>query len=94
MRLALHAHQHLILGQFEVVHQDGFAVLPSRRQGRFVHHVRQVSAGEARCPTSQHEEINIVRQRNLAGMHPQDFFTSAYIRPAHHNPPVKPTRPE
>ena len=69
--------------------QNGLAVLPRRRQCRFVHHVGQVRAGESRCSASQHGEIDILGKRNLAGMHAQNLFASANIRTAHHHAAVK-----
>ncbi len=93
-RLALHAHQHFVFGQFEVIHQHGLAVLPRRRQRRFVDHVGQVSAGESRCAAGQNGEIDIVRERNLAGMDPQNFFAAPNIRTVHNHPAVKTPRPQ
>src|SRR5262245_47987251 len=79
-RFTLRAHQDLILSQLEVVLQHGLAVLASRAQSGFIHHVGEIGSGEARCSTCQHREIYIFSQRNLAGMYSQNFLTSANIR--------------
>ena len=42
--LALHAHQHFIFGQLEVVMQNGLAVLASGTQSGLVHHIGEVGA--------------------------------------------------
>ena len=43
-RFALCAHEDLVLGQFEVVHVNRFAVLASCIQRSFVDHVGQIGA--------------------------------------------------
>jgi len=93
-RLALHTHEDLVLGNLEVVLQHGFAILPGRGQRRFIHHVGQVGAGEARRAASQHGKIDIVSQRDLAGVHAQNFFASANVRTIDNNAPVKTSRPQ
>jgi len=59
---------------------------------RFVHHVGQVRAGESRSAASEHRQIDIVGERNLAGVHTQNFFASANIGTIHHHAPVETAR--
>ena len=78
-RLALRAHQDLVLGELEVEHHDDLAILARGIQRSLVHQVGQIGAGQARCAASQHREVHIVAQRNLLGVDPQDRFAARYI---------------
>ena len=88
-RLALHAHQDFVFRQLEVEHQHGLAILPRRRQRRFVDHVGQISAGESRCAASEDGEIDIVRERNLAGVNPENLLAAANVRTADNHAAIK-----
>src|SRR5579864_8742813 len=90
--LALRAHQDLVLGQLKVIHQHGFAIVAGGVQRRFIHHVGKLSAGETRCAARQNREINVVCQRNLAGVYAEDFFTSTNISKWNHNAAIKASR--
>ena len=92
--LAFGAHQHLVLGDFEVVHRDLLAVDPRRVQRRLVHHVGQVGAAEARCSARQHVQVDVVGNRNLLHMHAENFFAPAHIRQSHHHAAVEASRPQ
>ena len=59
-RLPLGAHQHLVLGQLEVVHRNLLAIHASGAQRGFVHHVGQVGPAEARRSTRQHVQVGVV----------------------------------
>ena len=93
-RLALRAHQDLVLGQLEIDHHDDFAVLPRGVQRGFVHQVGQVGAGQARRAARQHGKIDVVAQRNLLGVHPQDGFAPLHVGTAHHHAPVETAGPQ
>src|SRR6202041_2956485 len=80
-----------VFGDLEVEHQYGLAILPRSRQLRLVDHVGQVCAGKSWSTARQHLKIHILGQRNLAGMHAQNFFAPAHIRTAHYDSPVKAT---
>ena len=93
-RLAFHAHQDFVFGDFEVIHQHGLAILPRCCQCRLVDHVSEVSAGESRSAAGEYGKIDILGKRNLAGMNAQNLFAPANIRTAHDHAPVKASRPE
>ncbi len=88
-RLALGAHEHLVLGNLKVVHQDDLAVLAGSVKRGFVDHVREVGAGEARCAARKHGEIDIVSQGNLAAVNPQDLFAATNVRTRDHHAAVE-----
>jgi hypothetical protein len=58
--LALHAHHHLILRQFEIPLRDNLAVLPRGHQRRLVHKVGQIRAREAWCSASNYGKVDVV----------------------------------
>ena len=93
-RLALGAHQHLVLGQLEVVHRDLLAVHARRVQRRLVDHVGQISAAEARRSARQHIQVGVVGDRNLLHVHAQNLFAAANIRQSHHHAAIKASRPQ
>ncbi len=93
-RLALGAHQDLVLGYFEVVHGDLLAIDARGVQRCLIDHVGQVGAAEARCPAGQHIQVGIVGDRNLLHVHAEDFLAPAHIRQAHHHAAVKAPRPQ
>ena len=53
-RLAFHAHENFVFSHLEIELQDRLAVLPSRAQGRFINHVREIGSGETRRAASQY----------------------------------------
>ncbi len=65
------------------------AVVSRGAQGSFVHHVREVRAGEARRTARHHAKIDVFRGWDLARVHREHFLASAHIRPAHNDSPVK-----
>ena len=58
-------------------------------QGGLIDQVFQVRAGKPRRAPGQDFQINIVRQRSLAGMHRQDTFASTKVRVGNNNLTVK-----
>ena len=93
-RLALGAHQHLVLRLLEIDHQHRLAVVPRRIQRRLVHHVRQIGARETRRSTRQNTEIDIVRKRHFARMNPQHLFAPPHIGTTHNHAPIEAPRPQ
>ena len=93
-RLAFGAHQDLVLGQLEVVHQHRLAIGTSGNQRSFIHHVGQISAGEAGCSASENRKIDIIAERNLPGMYAKDLFTSANIRTRDYHAAVETAGPQ
>ena len=93
-RLALGAHQDFVLGLLEVPHQHRLAVLTRGTQRGLVHHVRQIGAGKTRRTASQHGKIDIVADRNLAGVHAQNLLAATHVRTRHHHPAIEAARPQ
>src|SRR5262249_10930590 len=87
--LALGAHQDLVLGQLKVIHEHGFAVVASCVQRRFIHHVGEFSAGEARSAARKNRKIHIVGQGNLACMYAKDLFTSTNVGKRDHHAAIE-----
>ena len=77
--LAFGAHHDLVLGNFKVVHVDGLAVVAGGGQGSFVHHIGEVRAGEAWCPTSKDVEVDVFRHGDLFRVDAKHFLTTADV---------------
>src|SRR5262249_45105549 len=84
--------QDLVLGQFEVVHQNRLTIVACGVECGFIDHVRQLGAGEARCAAGQDRQIHIVRQGNLAGMDGENLFASATVRQRNHYAAIEASR--
>ena len=93
-RAPLGAHQHLVLGELEVVHRDELLVGARRLQRRLVHQVRQIGAGEAGGAARQHADVHVVGQRNLAGVHREDALAALDVRTVDDDPAVETARPQ
>src|SRR5579872_2173179 len=87
--LALCAHEHFVLGQFEVIHEYGLAILAGGVECSLVHHAGEIGAGEARCATRQNGEIDVVGDRNLASVYAENLFASANVRTGNHYAAIK-----
>ena len=87
--LALGAHEHLVLGQLEVVHHDLLAIDASGVEGGLVDHVGQVGSAEAGCAASQDVEVGVVGDGNLLDVHAEDLFAAAHVGQAHHHAAVE-----
>ena len=88
---ALGAHHDLVLGNLQVVHQNGLTVLAGGQQCSLVDQVGQIGAAKARSATRQHAQIHIVCNGNLAGVHAEDLLAAANIRQVHYDAAVKAT---
>ncbi len=86
---ALDAHEHFVLGHFEIRHHDKLAVLARRPQSSLVHQVGEIGAGETRCAAGDDRKVHIFGDRHFARMHAQDFLAALDIRPGHNYAPVK-----
>src|SRR5450631_830800 len=87
--LALGAHEHLVLGQFEVVHHNLLAIDASSIERSFVDHVGKVSATESRGSASKDVEIDVVADGNFLNMHAKDFFTPTNVGQSHNHAAVE-----
>src|SRR5438093_740526 len=92
--LALLAHEHLVLGPLEVRHHHELAVVAGRVERRLVDQVGQRRAREARRSARDHGDLDVVVERDLARVHPQDSLAPTYVRERHHHLPVEAARPE
>ncbi len=82
--LALGAHEHLVLGQLEVVHHDLLAVDARGVERGLVDHVGQVGSAEAGCSASKDVEIGVVGDGNLLDVDAEDLFAAAHVGQADH----------
>src|SRR5215813_3349790 len=88
-RATLRAHQNLVFRPFEVLHRNRFLVEARGTQCGFVDQVRKVGPGKARGASGNYVDVDIVAQRNLAGMNGEDSFPSLDVRPLYDHPTVK-----
>ena len=93
-RAALGAHQHLVLGVFEVGHSDEALADPRGPQGGLVDEIGEVGAGEARRAARQHPRIDVGRQRHLAHMDLEDLLAAADVGIGHHDLAVEAAGPQ
>ena len=82
---AFAAHEHLVLGVFEVVHVHLGGIELGGLQGGFVDQVLQIGAGEARRTASQGIQIHIGIQRRTLGVDLEDTAAAAQVRRGHHH---------
>ena len=73
---ALHRLAHL-------AHGDDLLAAPRREQGRFVHEVRQIGAGEARGDLRDLRQIDIRPDGLVLGMHLQDALAALHVGGVH-----------
>ena len=90
--LPLHPHQHLVLGELEVLHPDLLLVAPGGDQRRLVDQVGEVGAGEARRAAGDHRQLDVLGQRDGAGVDLEDAQPPADVRAVHHHPAVEAAR--
>ena len=88
-RLALGAHQDLVLRKFEVVHHDLLAIDAGCVQRGFVDHVGQVGSAESRCSTGKNVEVDVVCDGNLLHVYAENFFAAANVGQSHHHAAVE-----
>ena len=93
-RLALGAHQHLVLGDLEIFLRHRLAVAPGRVQRRLVGQVGQVRAAEAGRGTRDEAQLDVRRQRDLAHVDLQDLLAPSHVRPPDDDRPVEAPGPE
>ena len=93
-RAALGAHQHLVLGELEVAHAHCLLVVASGVERGLVDEVGEIGAGEARRPAREHVDVDVVRERNLAGVHRQDAFAALHVGTVDDDAPVEPAGTE
>src|SRR3989442_453459 len=90
--LALEAEHHLVLGVLEVVHVHGALVAAGGEEGRLVDDVRQLGAGQTRRSLGDALQVHTGRERNLAGVDPQDLLPALHVGHVHYDLPVEPAR--
>src|SRR5262245_8573671 len=79
----LHAHQDFVLRVLEVDHLHDLLVLTRSQEGRLVDEVGQVRAGESRRAARQHLQLDVGRERDAPGVHPQDLLPPLDVRAGH-----------
>jgi hypothetical protein len=93
-RLALDAHQHLVLGVLEVLHLDGLLAAAGGDQGCLVDQVGQVGTGETGGAAGQDLEVDVVVERDVATVHLQNAEPSEHVGPVDHHAPVEAAGPQ
>src|SRR5215510_4140254 len=93
-RSALDPHQDLVLGVLEVRHLDGLLVLSRGEEGGLVDEVREVGPRKAGSAPRQHLQLKDRRQRNPAGVDPEDLLPTLDVGPRHYDLAVEAARPE
>ena len=88
-RLALDAHQDLVLGHLKIRHGDELAVLARGPQRRFVHEIRKVRTGKARCAARDDGKLYVITDGHFARMHAQNLFPALHIGARDHHAAVK-----
>src|SRR5690554_2988712 len=89
---ALGAHHDLVLGHLEFVHLDQALAGAGGEQGRLVHQVGQVGAGEAGRTTGDGRRHHIITQRDLAHVYLEDLLATTDIRQANDHLTVEAAR--
>src|SRR2546426_1639652 len=93
-RPPLDPHQDLVLGVLEVRHLDELLVLSRGEEGGLVDEVREVGPRKAGSAPRQHLQLDVRRQRNPAGVDPEDLLPTLDVGPRHHDLAVEAARPE
>ena len=94
MRAPLDAHQDLVLGVLEVDHLDDLLVLARGEQRGLVDQVREVGAGEAGRAAGEHLQVDVGRERDAAGVDPEDLLAALDVGPRHHHLAVEAAGPQ
>ena len=87
--LALRAHQHAVAGVVEIGPVDAILVVAAGPQGRFVHQVADVRAGQTDRAGGQVLEVDVAGQRDLAGMDLEDRQPALERGPIHRDVAVE-----
>src|SRR6516164_3111753 len=93
-RPPLDPHQDLVLGVLEVRHLDELLVLSRGEEGGLVDEVREVGPRKAGSAPRQHLQLDVRRQRNPAGVDPEDLLPTLDVGPRHHDLAVEAAWPE
>ena len=91
-RLARNAHQNLVLCAFEIFVRDCLLIHPGGIQGRFVDQIGEVGAGESGRASSDHGNIDIFCQGDLADVNRQDAFAAPHVRAIDDDTAIKAAR--
>ena len=74
------------------LHGHGAGILPGGEEGGFVHEVGELGAGEAGCPLGEHVQMDVVGQRDVLRVDPEDAFAALHVGAVHDHLPVEPAR--
>ncbi|MCG3119772.1 MAG: hypothetical protein ALAOOOJD_02284 [bacterium] len=89
---ALGAHQHFVLGLFQIAHRDAIFAVTRRQQRGLIDHAGDVGARKTRRAFGQHVQIDVFGNRDFFGVHFENAFAAAHIRTIHDDLAVKPPR--
>ncbi len=73
----------LVARFFQLGERDRFETTPCRDQGRFIDDIGQLRAGESRCSTRNHGQIDMRREFHLLGVDLENLFATIDIRQTH-----------
>ena len=91
-RLALDAHQHLVLGVLEIAHRDHPLGTAGGKQRRFVDEVGKIGAREPRRAARNGAGIDVGRQRHLLHVDGKDLLAALDVGATDDNLAIKPAR--
>ncbi|OPZ58328.1 MAG: hypothetical protein BWY87_01504 [Deltaproteobacteria bacterium ADurb.Bin510] len=81
--LALHAHQDLVLGEFEVTHGNLFFLVAGGQQGGLVDQVGQIGARETRSGLGQRGQIDALGHGDVLGVDLEDALAALDVGRSH-----------
>src|SRR3989338_1411090 len=89
---ALRPEHHFFDGADEIVLRDLFAIFARSKDGRFIHEVGEIGAGESRRALGDDRELHVGPERLLACVNFQDIFAVAPVRQVDDDAPVESPR--
>ncbi len=87
---SLGAHHDLVFGDLEIEHHDLLVAVTSREEGRFVHEVFEVGAGEAGGATREQLDVDVLAERNASRMDLEDALPALHVGARHDDAAIEP----
>src|SRR4029453_15950706 len=91
---ALWAEHDLLQGVQEVLLADLVLFATRRQERRLVYQVPQARAREPWCPSREHPQVHVVRERHAPCVHLEDSLAANLVREVDSNAPVEAPGPE
>mmetsp|Transcript_79622 Transcript_79622/g.161930 ORF Transcript_79622/g.161930 Transcript_79622/m.161930 type:complete len:354 (-) Transcript_79622:755-1816(-) len=93
-RSSLQARNDAIRGIIDFIHGDGRLVAPSRKDGRLVHQILQVSTAEAGSSLGDFSQSGALSQFLVTDVHVEDLLPALHVRQAHGHATIKSPWPQ